>query len=323
MNWNWSFRAFRLFGTDVRIHWTLPAFFFYYVLRAAQHSPSVLFIALFVITPFVLLFASVVAHEFGHIFAARYYGLHVGETILTPIGGMVMVGRSRTPQSEFVVAAGGPAVNVALALIGLLLFLALGGPLSLGTLVPFVADDPFTRLYVQGHTGLLVLHDFVQTNAVLFLFNMAMVAYPMDGGRMVFAGLWRTKGYHSGMVVACKVSRVVAVLMGVAALITLSPLLGVIAFFVWMQASMMLKRIPLLDDPGAGYSARRQSELLRKRREIKKELRSLRPGPIQAWLEQRRTQRYVELLAKAESKGLNSLSRSERAFLKRVRKQRH
>ena len=48
-------------------------------------------IGLFVVTPFVLLFGSVLAHEYGHIFAARYYGLQVGQTILTPIGGMVLV----------------------------------------------------------------------------------------------------------------------------------------------------------------------------------------------------------------------------------------
>jgi Zn-dependent protease len=280
------------------------------------------FIALFVITPFVLLFGSVLAHEFGHIFAARYFGLRVGETILTPIGGMVMVGRSRTPRGEFVVAAGGPMVNVALALAGLVLLAALGGPVSLGTVLPFVGDDPFARLFAQGHVGLLVLHDFVQTNAILFFFNVAMIAYPMDGGRMLFAGLWHTKGYRPGMVVACKVSRVVAVLMGIGAIFLLSPMLGVIAFFVWFQATMMLRRAHLLDDPGLGYSGGREQELLERRRQIKKELRDLRPGPIAAWFEQRRTRRYVELLTKAETHGINSLTRSERDFLKRARERR-
>ncbi|MBW2527639.1 MAG: hypothetical protein JRI23_25885 [Deltaproteobacteria bacterium] len=320
MNWNWSFQAFRLFGTDVRIHWSLPAFFLYFVLRAAQHSPSLLFIALFVVTPFVLLFGSVLLHEFGHIFAARYYGLRVGQTILTPIGGMVMVGRSRTPRGEFVVAAGGPLVNVALALVGLALYAVLGGPVSVATLVPFVADDAFARLYMQGHLGLLVLHDFVQTNAVLFLFNVAMLAYPMDGGRMLFAGLWHRKGYRPGMVLACKISRVIAVLMGIGAVLLLSPMLGIIAFFVWFQAHMMLKRVHLLDDPGLGYSTQREQELLARRQAIKQELKELKPGPIAAWLEQRRTKRYIELLSKAETHGLHSLTRSERAFLRKARK---
>lgn len=323
MNWNWSFPAFRLFGTDVRIHWSLPAFFLYYVLRAARHGPSVTFIALFVVLPFLLLFASVLAHEFGHIFAARYFGLHVGETILTPIGGMAMVGRSRTPRGEFVVAASGPAVNVGLAIAGLLLLAVLGGPVSVATLVPFAGDDAFARLYTAGHLGRLVVHDFVQMNALLFLFNVAMLAYPMDGGRMLFAGLWHKQGYHRGMAIACKVSRVLAVLMGIGALLLLSPLLGVIAFFVWFQASMMLRRVHLLDDPGMGYSARRERELLARRRQIKRELRNVKPGPLAAWLEQRRTKRYVELIAKAESQGINALSPAERAFLRRARKRRN
>ena len=70
-------------------------------------------------------------------------------------------------------------VNVGLALGGLVLYAGAGGPVSVATVVPFVGDDPFAGLYLQGHLGLLVLHDFVQTNAILFLFNVAMIAYPM------------------------------------------------------------------------------------------------------------------------------------------------
>lgn len=319
MIWKWSFRAFRLWGTVVRIHWSLLAFFLYYVVRAFSHDLSPAFVAMLVVTPFVLLFGSVLLHEFGHIFAARHFKLSVGETILTPIGGMVMVGRARTPWSEFWIAAWGPIVNVVLAAAGLLLYTLLGGPISVSMLVPFVTDDAFSQLYRQGDMGLLVLRDFVQTNVMLFVFNVVMVAYPMDGGRMLLAGLWHRSGYRGGMEMACKVSRVMAVLMVVGGFLMRSVLLALIGVFVWMQAAMMLRQLPLLDDPGGGHGSSRRQSLRQREREIRQELKTLRGNWLSRWLEQRETERYVRLLHKAETEGLHSLSDRERAILRRAR----
>ncbi len=325
MDWNWSFRAFRLFGTDVRIHWSLPAFFLYFVLRAASHGTSPTFLALFVVTPFVLLFASVLAHEYGHIFAARWYGLHVGRTILTPIGGMVMVGQAQTPKSELVVAAAGPAVNLALALLGTLFYALLGGPFSASLVVPLLGDDLFARLYQQGDLGTLMVRDFVQTNAMLWWFNVLMVAYPLDGGRMLFSALWKRHGYQTGMVLACKVSRVLAVVLGIAAIILLSPILAVIAFFVWLQATMVLRQIPQLAQPGLGSSGgigrARWPRAKPRQRGQKRGLGGLRDAVVR-WHDRREAERYLELVAKAEMKGLHALSDDERAFLKQYRERR-
>jgi Zn-dependent protease len=336
MDWNWSFRAFRLFGTEVRIHWSLPVFFLYYVLRAARHGPSPLFLALFVVTPFVLLFGSVLLHEFGHIFAARRFGLHVGHTILTPIGGMVMVGQSRTPRGEFFVAAAGPTVNLALMVLGTALYLALGGPLSAGMLLPFVGDDAFLLGWSRGGLGLLVLRDFVEMNALLFWFNVLTVAYPMDGGRMLLATLWPRLGYHRAMRVAANVSRVLAVGLGITAVLTVSPMLGVIAFFLWMQATMMLRQLPLMVDPSLGswsspydagprgrWSRFEQGRAGRKVGFGSPERRRAREGGLierfELWRERRRVRRHMELLARAEAKGLNALSPADREFLRKRR----
>ena len=317
MNWNWSFRAFRVLGTDVRIHWSLPAFFLYYVLRAGRHGLSPTFLALFVVTPFVLLFASVTLHELGHVLAARHYGLHVGHTILTPVGGMVMVGQSRTPRSEFVVAAAGPLVNVGLVLAGLGAYLALGGLASATMVVPLGGDDSW--LATGGRLELLVLRDFVETNAVLFWFNVLTVAYPLDGGRMLLAALWRWKGYGPGLRLATKVSRVLAVLLGVAAIVTYSPLLGVIAVLVWVQASMALRQLALAEQHGMQLSPGPIAVATRRR-----EPRRKAPGrwSLGAWLERRRAKRYLELVAKASARGLDSLSRGEREFLRHERERR-
>jgi Zn-dependent protease len=317
MNWNWSFRAFRLLGTEVRIHWTLLAFFLYYVLRAARHQPSPLFLGLFVVLPFVLLFASVTLHEMGHVLGARHYGLHVGQTILTPVGGMVMVGQSRTPGSEFVVAAAGPLVNVALVGLGLTATLVLGGSASLGMVVPLGGDDSW--LATGGRLELLVLRDFVETNAVLFWFNVLTVAYPLDGGRMLLAVLWQRMGYERGMRVAGKVSRVLAVLLGLAAIITTSPLLGVIAVLVWVQASMALRQLALAEQYGLRISPGPAAASPRKSRGAKP---SGTRWSLGSWLERRRARRYLELVAKASARGLDALSPGEREFMRRERERR-
>jgi Zn-dependent protease len=316
MNWNWSLRAFRLLGTEVRIHWTLLAFSLYYVLRAARLEPSPLFLGLFVVLPFVLLFASVTLHEFGHVLAARHYGLHVGQTILTPVGGMVMVGQSRTPRSELVVAAAGPLVNVALVVLGLTAYLGLGGLASFGMVVPLGGDDSW--LATGGRLELLVLRDFVETNAMLFWFNVLTVAYPLDGGRILFAVLWQRRGYEQGMLLAGKVSRVLAVLLGIAAIVTFSPLLGVIAVLVWVQASMALRQLATAEQYGLRLSPGPMPASSRSR--------TARSAPrrwsLGGWLERRRTARYLELVVKASAKGLDALSRSEREFMRRERERR-
>src|SRR5687768_14584198 len=65
-----------------------------------------------------LLFLSVLLHEFGHCFAARYMDGEADEILLWPLGGLAMC-RSlpHTPLAHFVVAAGGPLVTLGLCLI--------------------------------------------------------------------------------------------------------------------------------------------------------------------------------------------------------------
>jgi Zn-dependent protease len=122
----WSIRLFSVAGTAVRIHLTfflLLAFYGWVGWRqgGAQGAIDlVVFIG--------LLFVCVVLHEFGHVFAARAYGIRTSDVTLLPIGGVASLERMpEKPGQEIVVALAGPAVNLVMAAV---LAVALGASIS-------------------------------------------------------------------------------------------------------------------------------------------------------------------------------------------------
>src|SRR4051812_48014809 len=117
---SWSLKLGSITGTAVRIHITFILFLAWifgasYVSGGADAAwSSLLFM--------VLLFLCVLAHEFGHIFTARAFGVRTPDVILLPIGGVARLERiPESPREEFLIAIAGPMVNVVIAL-GLILF---------------------------------------------------------------------------------------------------------------------------------------------------------------------------------------------------------
>lgn len=132
-------------------------------------------------------FTFVLLHEFGHSFMAQHYGIRVRDITLVPFGGIARVEQIPSrPRSEALIAIAGPAINVAIAMAMLPLVLLLGIARGFDSLGDYLLD--LDRMTVGG----LLTYLFV-TNIMIVLFNL-LPAFPMDGGRLVRAGLTAVVG---------------------------------------------------------------------------------------------------------------------------------
>ncbi len=121
----------------------------------------------------LLFLGGVLAHELGHAFAARRFGLRVDGISLWLFGGAAGIGEARTPRQEGVVAFAGPAVSLLLG----------GGFLATAALTRDVLPSVLTaELFLLG-----VL------NLVLAVFNL-LPGLPLDGGRIVRSVVWWRSG---------------------------------------------------------------------------------------------------------------------------------
>ncbi len=218
---NWSYKIARIAGTDVKIHLTFPLLLGFIAL--ANLSQGIVAAALGVLFV-VLVFGCVLLHEFGHIFAARAFGVRTPDVTLYPIGGVARLERMpEKPSQELAVALAGPAVNVVIA-GGLMVFLLV---LGLGV--------NLTGLGGHALGGLSFVASLAAVNVWLVLFNL-IPAFPMDGGRVLRALLAMRMPFVRATNIAAKVGRTLAVIAGVFGLITFQPMLMLIAAFVYFAA---------------------------------------------------------------------------------------
>jgi Zn-dependent protease/CBS domain-containing protein len=215
----WSVKIARVAGTEIRLHITFLLFlawigFAYYHAGGAEAAlRGVVFIA--------LLFSSVVLHELGHVVAARQFGIQTPDITLLPIGGVARLRRMPTePLQEIAVALAGPAVNV---LIAVLLVLLAGAKVTLGELlIPAAgAQTMWTRL--------------ATVNLCLVIFNL-IPAFPMDGGHVLRALIALSTPYTRATRIAAGIGQVFAFLFGFLGLFG-NPMLIFIALFLFSGAS--------------------------------------------------------------------------------------
>ncbi len=131
----------------------------------------------------LLFFASVVAHELGHAFAAQRTGLKVEGIELWMFGGFARLGGSPTrPRQQLGIALAGPAITLVVAVI-LLGGAALLDPSGFSSALEGERTAPLTAVAVL--VGSL--------NAVMLVLNLLPV-YPLDGGVVARALVWQITG---------------------------------------------------------------------------------------------------------------------------------
>ena len=205
MRLRWTWRIGSIAGIDVGVHpsWLLVFALFAYV--ASDRSSLLGFdfpfpqrIALGIAVSLVL-FASVIVHEFSHAFVARRQGIPIGNITLFLFGGVATILREPgTPMDEVRMAVAGPLASVALALIFGLVWL-------ICSFAGFVWGSAFAELLALA-------------NVMLAIFNM-LPAFPSDGGRVLRALLWKATGSQAkGTGMAAMVSSVIAGLLMIAGL---------------------------------------------------------------------------------------------------------
>jgi Zn-dependent protease len=117
-------------------------------------------------------FLSILLHEFGHAFQARREGIEIDGITLWLFGGVARFkGSFRTAGAEFRVAVAGPLVSLALGVLFVLLALIPRSPSAVDGVVSWLG-------YI---------------NLTLLVFNL-IPAPPLDGGRVLHAALWRSRG---------------------------------------------------------------------------------------------------------------------------------
>jgi len=138
----------------------------------------------------LVFFAGLLAHELAHAIVARRQGLQVQHIMLWLLGGITRLGgEAPTARAELRIAGSGPLVNLIIAMVFT----------GLATAVGTLADAALVL-------GMLIWLALIN---VVFAAVNVIPASPLDGGRLLRAGLWWWRGDRTwAAVVAARAGRV-------------------------------------------------------------------------------------------------------------------
>jgi Zn-dependent protease/CBS domain-containing protein len=120
------------------------------------------------------LFLSVFGHELSHALMGRTEGIEIEEIVLHPFGGLARLSKQpESPGAEFRIAIAGPAASFIFALIGF-------GGMMITAIFEFNFGTAFFFFVGAG-------------NLLLAVFNL-FPGYPLDGGRVLRAIIWKRSG---------------------------------------------------------------------------------------------------------------------------------
>lgn len=292
---NASLPLFKAGGIGFRLHWSFPIVALIFAGWTASAGYGAPYHVLFAwgLTEAAILYTLVLLHELGHAAAGRMKGRPAKEIVLTPLGGQALIDRAMAgPSMEAEVTIAGPLVNLVLL------------ALSMAILVP--ALDEFPSFWGDPFTARAVIGFAFWANVALAVFNL-VPSFPMDGGRILRAFLAWRKGAERGTLIAARVGQVTGVFFVVLGIWRRGPFgillaaIGVSNFIACMQTIRFVRAgAPVYEEYVGGVRPRtsetKGERAAREREEVER--------------------RVDELLAKVSREGLNSLTFSERRFLK-------
>ena len=174
--------------------------------RATLHSSDTVAYVTTVVSA-LLFFFSLIVHELGHAIVARRQGIEVKNIQLFLFGGLTQMSRdAASPGEEFKIAAAGPAATALMVIVFAAIDLAIVGPHRLWH--AFLLDND-----IQVTPVLLSLSWLLLMNLIVLIFNL-VPAFPLDGGRIARAIVWKTTGdKRKGTRVAAQVGQGFAVVL--------------------------------------------------------------------------------------------------------------
>lgn len=311
----WSFRLGNWFATDVRVSWFIPVLWILFVLRFGWAYGTAVE---------VILFVSILLHEFGHVFAARLTGGQADEILMWPLGGLAFTQPARNLKSQFWTAAGGPLVNLTLCIAMLpLIWNSPYGSSIWGFRLPVPTADFGTDLPLK-----LAVLTF-SLNWIGLLINL-IPAFPLDGGQILRAWLVSVKGNLVGSELALKTGMFAGIALFLVGFIhdDYSWLFG-LSVFLFLMAYLELNRVRNAEyqeesefgyDFSQGYTSLERSmpEDSGPRLSIWQRWKQQREAETrrrEAEHEQEAEARLDSLLAKIKEQGLASLSSAEKQML--------
>jgi Zn-dependent protease len=120
------------------------------------------------------LFLSVFGHELSHALMGRAEGIEIEEIVLHPFGGLTRLRtQPENPRAEFRIAVAGPAASFVFALLA------------------FAATKVAA---MGGYVGTVVIFFLIAWGNLLLAVVNLFPGYPLDGGRVLRAILWRSNG---------------------------------------------------------------------------------------------------------------------------------
>ncbi|HMB61465.1 MAG TPA: site-2 protease family protein [Eudoraea sp.] len=225
-------------GIKIEVHWTFTLLLIWVAFLEIQEGADLDRILLNEALILVL-FVCVVLHELGHALTAKRFNIGTRKIMLLPIGGVATLEKMpEKPGQELLVAIAGPAVNVVIAIL-LVLVVPVKSYFSFDAVV---LEEVLYKPTFQNFLFYLLI-----ANVMLVIFNL-IPAFPMDGGRVLRALLSFKLGRVEATKIASGIGQALAFIFLVLGLF-FNPFLILIALFIFFGAygeNQMVQRNALL-----------------------------------------------------------------------------